>query len=274
MILQSYCLPRKVVETVEIEWAWEDISDAGFHQLVNNFCNYCQENAGTDTRATSLFATLHLWNKSTGRIQLKAVLIDAQQADKLIGRLLHAVNKELDFSYRVERKKLGWLEFALNPFPDIFSGEKGSFKVKDAFLLEPYTPDQVRVLHHYLTMASTVPGGFIGLATYGGQVNTVAPGATASFQRTAILTTACVAGWINPDQEKQHMEWVRNCYKDLFAQTGGVPVPGKQSGGCLIAHPDKDLADAGSNTSGIAWHWLYYQDNYQRLQWLKQMGPA
>jgi FAD/FMN-containing dehydrogenase len=65
------------------------------------------------------------------------------------------------------------------------------------------------------------------------------------------------------------MEWVRKCYSDLYQETGGVPVPGKQTGGCIIAHPDNDIADPNWNKSGLPWHALYYQDNYSRLQKIK-----
>jgi len=71
----SQLLPKapKVVETAEIEWAWNDIDEESFQQLVSNYCNWSKQNAGYDTAADSLFATLHLWNKVTGKIQLKAV---------------------------------------------------------------------------------------------------------------------------------------------------------------------------------------------------------
>ena len=33
--------------------------------------------------------------------------------------------------------------------------------------------------------------------------------------------------------------------------------------------PDVDLADAAWNSSGVPWHTIYYQANYQRLQRVK-----
>jgi hypothetical protein len=255
-----------VIETAEIDWNWNDITEKGFQQLVSNYCNWCKEHAGYGTGADSLFATLHLWNKITGKIQLKGVLADAGRADEVLQDLLQALGNGMNIPYHLERKKMTWLEFALHPFPDIFTDQKGSFKLKDAFLLEPYTEEQVKVMYNYLTTGTDTPGGFIGLATYGGKVNSIAPDTTASIQRNAMLTTACVAGWINPEEENKYLEWVRNCYRDLYIQLGGVPVPGKNTGGCIIAHPDNDLADANWNKSGVPWHTFYYQDNYPRLQ--------
>lgn len=79
----------------------------------------------------------------------------------------------------------------------------------------------------------------LGLATYGGRINTVAPDATAFC-------------------------------RDLFRATGGVPVPGDASDGAFINHPDTDLRDATRNTFGVAWHTLYYRDNCPRLQRAKR----
>jgi len=196
-------------------------------------------------------------------------VIDDRQADGVLQDLLKGLHTRLDIPYHLQRKKMTWLDFALHPFPDIFPDVKGSFKLKDAFLLEPFTAAQINVMYNYLTTRTDVPGGFIGLATYGGKVNTVPSDATASFQRNAILTTACIAGWVNPEEENKYLEWVRTCYRDIYIHSGGVPVPDKNMGGCIIAHPDNDLADTHWNQSGLPWYTFYYQDNYARLQKVK-----
>ncbi|HTE12496.1 MAG TPA: BBE domain-containing protein, partial [Chitinophagaceae bacterium] len=79
----------------------------------------------------------------------------------------------------------------------------------------------------------------------------------------------CTAGWQDPAEEAKYMDWVRHCYRDLYKGTGGAPVPGKNTGGCIIAHPDNDLADPAWNESGVPWYTFYYQDNYPRLQAVK-----
>jgi aclacinomycin oxidase len=55
----------------------------------------------------------------------------------------------------------------------------------------------------------------------------------------------------------------------MFAETGGVPLPGDRCDGAMINHPDVDLADPEWNTSGVPWSTLYYKDNYPRLQRIK-----
>ena len=62
---------------------------------------------------------------------------------------------------------------------------------------------------------------------------------------------------------------MRAFYRALFADTGGVPVPGEYADGAKINHPDADLADPAWNTSGVPWYTLYYKDNYPRLQQVK-----
>jgi Berberine and berberine like len=114
-----------------------------------------------------------------------------------------------------------------------------------------------------------IGGGMLGLATYGGQVNAVAPDATAAAQRDSILATACSAGWLDPRDEARTLEWLRAFYRELFPDSGGVPAPGEVCDGAMINHPDVDLADPRLNTSGVPWHTLYYKDNYPRLQKVK-----
>jgi FAD/FMN-containing dehydrogenase len=62
---------------------------------------------------------------------------------------------------------------------------------------------------------------------------------------------------------------VRAFYRDLFRESGGVPVPGEAYDGAFINHPDTDLLDPALNTSGVPWHTLYYKANYARLQRIK-----
>jgi aclacinomycin oxidase len=167
---------------------------------------------------------------------------------------------------------MSWLDFALDPFPDMFAMPPGgvSAKVKDALLKRRFTDGQIGVAYDYLTSADhDVMGGMLGLASYGGAINRVAPDATASAQRDAILDIACNTGWMDPRDEAKNLAWVRAFYRDLFADTGGVPVPGDAYAGAFINHPDADLADPTLNTSGVPWHALYYQDNYPRLQRIK-----
>ena len=141
---------------------------------------------------------------------------------------------------------------------------------RDALLKKRLTDRQMGVAHDYLTRADhDVMGGMLGFATYGGRINDVAADATASAQRDAILDIACNTGWLDPREEARNLAWVRAFYRDLFVESGGVPVPGDAYSGALINHPDTDLTDPALNTSGVPWHAIYYNANYSRLQRVK-----
>jgi aclacinomycin oxidase len=164
---------------------------------------------------------------------------------------------------------MSWLDFALNPFPELFAMPPGGVKVKvkDAMIKKRYTDAQIRVAYNYMTSDEyDVFGGAFGFATYGCRVNSVAPDATAASQRATILDTACNTGWVDPKDEAQNVKWVREFYRELFTATGGVPVPNAQYDGAFINHPDVDLCDPEWNSSGVPWSTLYYQNNYPRLQ--------
>jgi hypothetical protein len=75
---------------------------------------------------------------------------------------------------------------------------------------------------------------------------------------------------MDPRDEARTLGWVRSFYRDLFGETGGVPVPGPLNDGALINHPDVDLADPAWNRSGVPWPTFYYQGNYRRLQQIKR----
>jgi hypothetical protein len=126
------------------------------------------------------------------------------------------------------------------------------------------------VAYDHLTSTNyDIMGGMFGLATYGGRINTVASDATASAQRNSILDIACTTGWLDPQEEAKNLSWVRAFYRELFAESGGVPVPSEAYEGSLINHPDVDHAYPTMNNSGVPWHTLYYQANYPRLQQIK-----
>ncbi len=193
-------------------------------------------------------------------------------AERLVDDHLAALCEGVRAPNGQELARMSWLEFALNPFPDLFAAPPAgvSSKVKDALLKEPLTDGQIGVAHDYLTRTDhDVMGGMLGLAAYGGRINTVPPDATASAQRDSILDMACSTGWLDPREEAENLAWVRAFYRDLFGQSGGVPVPSEACDGAFINHSDTDLADPALNASGVPWHTLYYQANYPRLQRIK-----
>ena len=268
-------LPRApdAVTTFRAEWSWEGVGAAAFRRLVGAYGAWGERHSGAGSPEASLWGLLELHRKQSGTIVLRGVTTSPLgDAERLAEAQVRLAAGALGAPVKREQAHMPWLAFALDPFPDLFAMPPGGVasKVKDALLTRPLTDRQIDVAYHHLTRTDVdVMGGMMGLATYGGRVNTVAPDATASAQRSAIFDMACSVGWIDPGDAERNLAWVRAFYRDLFADTGGVPVPGGAYDGSLINHPDVDAIDATQTTSGLAWPVLYFQGNYPRLQRIK-----
>ncbi|GAB3834797.1 BBE domain-containing protein [Dactylosporangium cerinum] len=146
----------------------------------------------------------------------------------------------------------------------------GRQKVKNADLAQGFTDAQIAALWKHLGSTDyTNPAALLSLTGCGGEIGRPAPGSTATAGRDVLLrayfTTGNYTGADDP-----HLKWIRTMYRDVFAATGGVPVPNGQTAGTYINYPDVDLADPAWNTSGVPWSTLYYRDNYARLQRVKR----
>jgi aclacinomycin oxidase len=266
-------LPRapESITTFKAEWNWSDVDRPSFLRLLRNHGIWCERNSEAESPYASLWTLLEIHRKQFGKIIARGVSTGAA-AERHVADHLAALGEGIGAPGGRELTRMSWLEFALNPFPDLFGAPPGgvSVKVKDALLRKRFTDRQIGVAYDYLTRTDhDIMGGLLGLATYGGRINSVAPDATAAAQRDSILDIACTTGWIDPKEAARNLTWVRAIYRDLFAESGGVPVPGDRCGGTFINHPDTDVADPALNTSGVPWHTLYYQGNYPRLQRIK-----
>ena len=269
-------LPRapESMTTFRAEWSWRNIDEAGFLRLVRNHGIWSEKNSDAGSSFASLWSLLELHRKEFGKIIVRGVSTAGAGAERQWDSHLAALSEGLVAPSGRELARMSWLDFALNPFPDMFAMPPGgvSAKVKDALLKKRFTDRQIGVAYDYLTRTDhDIMGGMLGLMTYGGRINTVARDATASAQRDSILDTACNTGLLDPGEADKNLKWVRAFYRELFAETGGVPVPGDAYDGAFINHPDTDLADPMLNTSGVTWHMLYYKDNYPRLQRVKSV---
>jgi hypothetical protein len=267
-------LPRapESITTFKAEWDWNEVDQPSFLRLLGNHGTWSERNSGADSPNASLWTLLEAHRKQFGKIVIRGLSTAGAAAERQVDEYLAALGEGGIAPQGRELARMSWLEFALNPFPDLFGAPPGgvSVKVKDALLKRRLNDRQIGVAYEYLTSADyDVMGGMLGFATYGGRINTVAPDATASAQRGSIFDMACNTGWLDAREEAANLAWARAFYRDLFAESGGVPVPGEAYDGAFINHPDADLADPALNTSGVPWHTLYYQANYPRLQRVK-----
>jgi aclacinomycin oxidase len=257
------------ITTFRVTWDWKLFDELSFSRLVQNFGVWSLQNSGPDSPYTQLFSILFLNHRNLGKLEIKGLSTGAN-AIRLIDEHLAAIAGPVGLPYTQQIEESSWLRFALNPFPELFQPgfDNVQAKVKDAFFRQPFTDTQIATAYKYLTADAKI-GGLLGMATYGGKVNTVLPDATTSAQRDCIMDVACNTGWVDPEGAAASLDWVRSFYKDLFPGSGGVPVPNEQTDGSMINHPDTDLADPEWNQSGVPWHTLYYKENYPRLQNVK-----
>jgi len=260
------------ITTFKAEWNWSDIDQSSFLRLIENHGIWSERNSDADSPNASLWTLLIVHRKQLGKIIIRGLSMAGTAAERQIDDYIAALSDGITAPQGRALATMSWLEFALNPFPDLFATPPGgvSAKVKDALLRKRLTDRQIAVAYDYMTRADyDVVGGVIGFATYGGRTNAVAPDATASAQRESIVDMACNTGWIDPQDAEKNLKWVRAFYRDLFVESGGVPVPGDAYEGGFINHPDTDLADPALNTSGVPWYTFYYKENYPRLQRIK-----
>lgn len=260
------------ITTFGAQWIWTDLDERCFRRLLQNHGKWCEQHSAPDSPNSSLWALMALHRKQFGKMFVRGVSTAGDAAPAQINKHLAALSDGTIPPHARVVTQMSWLDFALNPLPEVFTFPPGgvSMKGKDAMLRKRLNDRQIAVVYDYLTRTDyDALGGMLGMATYGGRVNTVAPDATASAQRSSILDIACNTGWVNPPDEAKNLAWVRAFYADLFAATGGVPAPSEANDGSFINHPDIDLVDPNLNTSGIPWHALYYKENYPRLQRVK-----
>ncbi|WP_280386155.1 BBE domain-containing protein [Nocardia wallacei] len=142
-------------------------------------------------------------------------------------------------------------------------------QIKAAYLRQPYSPEQLRLCYRRMAELRPDDESVLEFLPFGGAVNAVAPDATAMPARDSFMKMLIHAAWRTPEDDARHVAWARRMYRDLYASTGGVPVPDARNGGSYINYPDPDLADPQWNTSGLPWHAFYYGASYPRLQRVK-----
>ncbi|ADI10764.1 Berberine/berberine domain-containing protein [Streptomyces bingchenggensis BCW-1] len=257
--------PTRTALTFTADWSWEGMDEERFTRMVRNHGQWAERHGAADENA-ALYAEFALTRRAAGAHLLLGQVAAEPGADRrLLDGFLGAVSAGTTRPGNLKVQRLPWLTAALNG-----SGEAVGdwyIKIKSAFLRRRLTDAQIAAVHRHLTRADTdVVAGSVVLNTYGGAVNALSPADTAMPHRDSVIKLSCLASWAEPDQGPDYLAWIRECYRDLFAATGGVPVPGEAADGAFINYPDTDLADPRWNTSDTPWQTLYYKDNHPRLR--------
>ncbi|GIJ50367.1 FAD-linked oxidase [Virgisporangium aliadipatigenens] len=258
--------PPSEVLVATVIWPWPALDRDAFVRLLRNYGGwYAAHNApgGPGTEVYSHLATFHA---SGGAVALNVQVAAGAGADATLDGFLRAVGEGVPAFTVTERRRLPWLlATRWSGFADRPSGRR--IKGKSAVHRAALTDGQAQALHRALTRPDYQhPGSGVLIAPHGGRVNAVASDATADPHRDGVLMLLYVSEWTDAAQDATHIAFLRNLYRDVYAESGGVPV----SGGALINYADVDLRDPAWNTSGVAWHELYYRANYPRLQRAKR----
>jgi hypothetical protein len=251
---------------------WGPLDQVTFSRLLANYCTWYERNSAPDSDGTGLYSVLGVPHQQMGGIGL-SVQVDATTggADRILDDFVSTVGGGVGVQpYVRERRSMSWLHATTwNGIADGGDLTRRS-KMKMGYLRKGFTSTQLFTIYRHLTRTDYPDAATaIMFDAYGGRTNSVAPAATAMPQRDSIIKAAFTAGWLEPADDNKHVTALRELFRDVYAQTGGVPVPNDVSDGCYINYPDADLADPAWNTSGMSPQALYYKGNYPRLRKVK-----
>jgi FAD binding domain/Berberine and berberine like len=270
-------LPRApaevLVNTTVLPWA--TVTGDSFVRLVRNFGEWHEANSAPDSPTSALSAILALNNRSAGAIALLTqVNSDEPSGETLLTGFLDAVldGIEVPAGDVAAPRRLPWLHavYQTGTSTAVLNDPTLRADHKSAYFRRTPTDAQSMAMYDHLVRADFAnPDAGIVLFSFGAQINATAPDATAVPQRGSILKFLAQSFWQSPTDDDANIAWLRAAYGDIFATTGGVPVPNDLTDGCYVNYPDTDLSDPAWNRSDTPWSTLYYQGNYPRLQQVK-----
>ncbi|MGW0737857.1 FAD-binding oxidoreductase [Streptomyces sp. NPDC002851] len=251
----------------------EGMDKAAFRSLVRNHGRWHERHSTPDSPYRGLYSGLVLF----GRLKqndpgLSAALFihmdgTAPDAEALLDRFVAEVTDGVGVTPQITPTARDPWFAATEALAKAQDHVKARDKIKSAYLRRSFTPAQCDALYAHLNGTDHASdSASVSIQSFGGRANALAEDATASAHRDAVLNVVFLNSWQDPASDATNVDWLRRMYRDVFIDTGGVPVPGRDSDGAYVGYPDIDLADPVWNTSGVPWHRLYYKDNYPRLQ--------
>ncbi|MFF5858916.1 FAD-binding oxidoreductase [Streptomyces sp. NPDC012751] len=283
-------LPKPPAELLvsAVGWAWNELSRQEFFQLARNYADWHVAHRGPDDPNRALISQLVLNHRSAGQVGLLA-LVDATapDAEQILGDYLkhigHGISVEQGALTRhmgdlpalpqfAAPRRLPWLQAVrmLGTTNGVLNDPTLRAEYKSSFMRATFPDSHLAALHKHLTRDDIDnPNISVQLTSYGGRINAVDPAATAAPHRDAAFKMLWQVFWNDPADDDRYIAWARECYGEVYADTGGVPVPNEVTDGCYVNYPDIDLGDPRFNTSSTPWHDLYYKGNYPRLQRVK-----
>lgn len=256
-----------------IAWDWSEIDEGAFRTLIEYFGEFFAAESAPGNEAGALFSLLHLTQCTGPSSQIVLTTQIAEPQSSAFEEFAAGIREGLpptaqprgpvghhgvagsSFSERI----LPWL-FATQALNGDTPNQFG--KYKSAYMNKPFPATQIETMWKHLREQPnpTASQALLQVDSYGCQVNSVAPGETAVAQRSSILKLQYQTYWTDPSVEPENLAWIRGFYEEMYGQKG--PVPDGTMDGCFVNYPDVDLED---------WQYLYYKDNYPRLQQVKAL---
>jgi hypothetical protein len=267
-------LPRPPAQYLMVRagFPWAPLTESTFGRLIGNYCAWYAANRAPGSAGSGVYSILGVPHRQSGGIGLSALIDTAGgAADTTLEQFLDAVGDGVGLAAAVrERRRMSWWHATTwNGMADAGDTTR-RLKLKSGYLRGAPAPAQLSALYRHLTRTDYAdPATAVVFDAFGGAAGAVAPDATAFPHRDAAVIAAFQALWLEPADDERHVTALRELYRDVYAETGGVPVRNAVNSGCYINYPDADLADPAWNTSGVSAQTLYYQENYPRLQQIK-----
>ncbi|MCE6996330.1 BBE domain-containing protein [Saccharothrix sp. S26] len=271
-----------------LSWKWADMTEARFTRLVRNYGGWHERNSAPGGEYGGLLSFLALGHRSSDRIalttQMTASAPDAlAKLERFVAEVTDGVdvaavplNQPLgEFGPMAEQftaQRLPWLQATtrLGVTNSMLTNPSLRGDFKSAFMRRGLPDDQIAALYRHLSRTDFAnPNALVVASSYGGRVNAVAPGDTATPHRDSVIKLLYQAYWPDPAADAANVAWLRDIYEDVYRTTGGVPVPNDVTDGCYVNYADIDLNDPARNRSGRSWAELYFGANYPRLQRVK-----
>jgi FAD/FMN-containing dehydrogenase len=248
--------PPPQVQLAVTTWPWSALTAADFTTLLTNFGRFLQANSSPSSPYAGLFALLHAFHHSAGRISMTTQA--GGPAFNLLDTFLTQISAGVPGG-STTTVTLPWLQAAQTVNG---SGQIQRAKHKSAYMTSPFPQAHIQTIYTALTDTHySNPLAQLQIDSYGCQVNAVASATTAVPQRSSIMKLQYQTYWAQPQDDDINLNWITNLYTSVYSATGGVPASNSITDGCFINYPDVDLP--------ASWPDLYYKASYPALQMVK-----
>lgn len=279
--------PRQVL-LHDITIPWDQVGETGLATMLRRFSDWCAHRsapgADADNRLFALFRVFPRLTSTERAINLTTqVAIDddtpesLRQARTTLKDFLGAV-LTVSSAATLPRTLDAWPARPwLNATHELGQGTWNRRADYKSAYHRRLTDHQIRSMAACFAAAGRgAEGARVSLDTYGGRVNAVAKDATATPHRDSTIKLQYMTFWTDPAQDDEHVQWLRDTYTDIYAETGGVPAAanddpdGTATDGCFVNYLDADLPQHPT-ADRASWWQLYYGDrNFARLVKVKR----